>query len=593
MHAPTGPTVGAVAMDGAGNVFAGLRSGGGLFVSSDDGASWHPSNAGMYTLDVDVVTATGSTVYVGAGNVLRSVDDGASWLQVTPLSSVGEVSAIAARGSIVAAGSSYDGTLYVSADGGQTFTQRYTGIGESVDIEILGTVILCATADGVVRSTDSGMTFGPAPGITAGAATLHCDGVSTCYAGANNTSTPATTVLLKSTDAGATWAPLGMNNVRIAAVTDSGTAYVNDGTSGDLIRSDDGGSSWTTVSWPHASCAIPFAARGDKVFAACVGGVYRSDDKAASWTAASGSAATGAISGHVSGVMVDTSSTALGADGDIYMNADALYRSTDDGETWQVMVPYAEPYYVPFGCFVTGQGALECLDDQGPLVRSTDHGVTWQTIAVNPPGTPGPMQVQVSLAANLGSTVYAGGSEGMARSDDDGLTFQLLNGSPQATALQLLHNGHLLVQGATQTFRSVDQGVTWKALANYLQLPVLEDASGRLVDVSGSQYSIDEGDSWTFFPGGGRLPSSRIKASAIDGSGRLVAIVAPGANPFTNLGQPPVTYTSTDGGTTWTLLQPQIPNPEVNAFAVDRKGRLLAATAGGLYRLDPAGPAGP
>jgi photosystem II stability/assembly factor-like uncharacterized protein len=586
--------VGSVALDAAGNVFAGLTTtGGGLFVSSDDGASWQPSNAGMYSLDVGTVAASGSTVYVGAENVLRSLDHGVSWLQATPLPSVGAISAIAARDSMVAAGSTYDGTLYVSADGGQTFARRYTGTWATVDIEILGPIILCATENGVVRSTDSGMTFGPAPGITQGAATLHCDGVMTCYAGANNSSTLGQTALLKSTDAGATWAPLGMTNARIVAVTDSGTAYVNDGTSGKLLRSDDGGTTWATVTWPPASCAIPFAARGDKAFAACVGGVYRSNDKAATWTAASGSAATGAISGPVSGVMVDSSAGALGADGDIYMNANALSRSTDDGQTWQVMVPYAEPYYIPGGCFVTGQGALECLDDQGPLVRSTDHGVTWTTIAVNPPGTPGAMQIQVSLAANAGSVVYAGGLEGMARSDDDGLTFQLLKGSPHATAMQVLHDGHVLVQGTGQTYRSVDQGVTWQTLATIVRLPIIEDATGRLVDVSGFHYSTDEGDTWTYFSGAGQLPSSRIQAAALDGSGRMIAIVAPGVNQFTSLGQPPSTYTSTDGGATWKMLVPQIPNPVVSGFALDKKGRLLAATAGGLYRLDVAGTAGP
>jgi hypothetical protein len=66
----------------------------------------------------------------------------------------------------------------------------------------------------------------------------------------------------------------------------------------------------------------------------------------------------------------------------------------------------------------------------------------------------------------------------------------------------------------------------------------------------------------------------------------LVLVLTPGVDQFTSLGRPPVTYTSTDGGATWTVLTPPIPNPGVTSVALDKRGRLLTATAGGLYRLD-------
>jgi len=116
---------------------------------------------------------------------------------------------------------------------------------------------------------------------------------------------------------------------------------------------------------------------------------------------------------------------------------------------------------------------------------------------------------------------------------------------------------------------------------------VVEDASGRIlyIDDGGvTRYSTDEGDSWNAYPAP-TLPSS-AGVPTIDGTGRLVIVLAPLAVPSDTMGQPPMTYTSTDDGATWSLLTPQIPNANVFGYAVDKRGRLLAATGGGLYRLD-------
>jgi photosystem II stability/assembly factor-like uncharacterized protein len=244
------------------------------------------------------------------------------------------------------------------------------------------------------------------------------------------------------------------------------------------------------------------------------------------------------------------------------------------------------------------------------LVRSTDHGQTWETIAINPPGTSGPM-IYNDVVESYGSTVYVGSdiSGGMARSDDDGLTFQPLAGSPNPSVLQILSDGHVLVDtSGLGVYRSVDSGVTWQFLTSvtYFRLPVLEDASGRLVyidDGGVTRYSTDQGDSWNEYPNP-TLPSAG-GLPVVDGTGRLVVDLAPMAAMNATFGPPAMTYTSTDGGATWTSLIPQLPNPYligtirragyangITGFAVDKQGRLLAATAGGLYRLDglSAGP---
>ena len=618
-----GAPVQAVAIDGSGNMFAGIDpigyaqlldfgAAGGIFRSTDDGVSWKPSNSGMYGLTVGLLAASGTTLFaqenalvpnstvgqISAANLVRSVDDGASWLQVTPFPlnavNVGPNS-LSTNGNLVAVGYS-NGTLGISTDGANTFkTTTVAGSALAIEVEIVGSTILYSAGGATYGSVDGGSTF---TRINLGTTNqVNCYGSSTCYASALDPFTTAVyPSLFKSVDAGATWTPLGMTNPTIVnpsivAVTSMGIVYVQEGTSGQLlVRSDDGGQTWTPVTWPPDSCAFPFVAQGDKVFAPCKGGVYRSDDRAATWRAANGSGATGAISGNVSNLVVDTSPTALGADGDIYVDAPGLLRSSDEGDTWQATDPFSQLSITPVHCFVTGMSALECLDNRQGLVRSPDHGETWQTIAVTPPNTPGPMQVPVEVAQSSSSAVYVGGFQGMARSDDDGVTFQPLIGSPAISALQILRDDHVLVRSGNSTLRSVDSGVTWNSVSSF-PLPVLEDASGRLIDISGAttRYSTDDGDTWTTAASIAPLPNSGGR-SAIDGTGRLVVVLPPSFDYLTNLGLPSVTYTSTDNGATWTILMPRIPNPNVTGFAVDKQGRLLAATTGGLYRLDGRGP---
>ena len=104
------------------------------------------------------------------------------------------------------------------------------------------------------------------------------------------------------------------------------------------------------------------------MFAACPDGVYRSDDKGQSWRPASGSP-DGRHHRQRGAVFVDKSPTALGLDGDIYVEGvqgltpgssdnRALLRSSDGGWTWQTV----SPRFRSDPCIVTPAGALECRE---------------------------------------------------------------------------------------------------------------------------------------------------------------------------------------------------------------------------------------
>lgn len=615
LQAPLGAPITAIAVDSegvlfagaGGNTFYGATPSPGIFTSRDRGVSWRAANVGVHDFHIGGLFADGTVLYAGSTALLRSVDRGASWSQLTSATSSGYLDVLGAQGDVVVVGASANG------GGGAVLAMNGTGafhvlpLGAHVnDLVVLGSVILHAGPDGVVRSTDGGATFNTVPGIVNGIgqdASLRCDGVKTCYVSAHTTAQFTPAVILKSVDAGATWTATGKQSPKVVALSDSGALYVS--TPPNLARSDDGGATWTPIYRPttaeffEPNCDGPFVARGAALYAACIDGVYRSDDKGAHWTPASGTPATGAITGPVAVFAVDNTPTALGPSGDLYLVAAypgrrwRLLRSSDDGATWQVV---SDPFLTS-GCIVTGKGALECTavsyppaGGTVPLARSEDHGVTWKEVVVNAPGTPTGMQITVSALAGAGSVVYAG-SNGLARSDDDGLTFKPLPGSPTTQTLQVLRNGHVLAGDVSWgVYRSTDAGATWKKLARAFPLPVLEDGRGRLLlgDTGGDVViSADEGDSWT--PGGSAtLPYSSDAAGPLgqDGAGRLVVnALDPGTEPY--YARDKALYGSVDGGDSWARLPAavQLPHPVVSRFMNDRKGRLLAATNGGVYRL--------
>jgi hypothetical protein len=613
LPASLGTPISAVAVSSDGTVYAGTNGGGistpttgpGIFRSTDNGGSWQPVNVGLDDFQVATLFATGGAVYAGTINLVRSTDHGASWQQSTPVGALDPFTSIDGQGALLVAAPGFNGGgIYVSSDGGGSFTQRSRG---ATGVAVAGGAIVLADSNGLARSTDLGVTFSPVQGFTnsiQSSARVACDHVSTCYASAFDTTQSNMLVLLKSTDAGATWTHLARTGSYLVALADSGALYVTSGTL--LARSDDGGATFTNIFPPtttdafQPNCSGPYALRGDQIYAACPNGVYRSSDKGAHWQAASGSPTAGAIMGGVYRLFVDRTSTSLGPSGDLYVSAagasgsgSRFARSSDGGWTWQPL-PLKS---IPGTCVFTASGAIECnaadaTTGAGAVVRSDDHGATWSTVTL-PAGAP----TTISLVAGGGSTVYVGGN-GVARSDDGGVTFHPLAGAPTVTVMQVLKSGHVLAAGpnSSMPYRSVDGGLTWQTLSMFLTLPVLEDASGRLIATELDDIlitSTDEGSTWTSFAADGLF--GPYLPFGIDGAGRLYAT---GKVPISDVhsGFPRALYASVDGGSTWAPFPVPIPNPNVRTFATDKQGRLLAATAGGLFRLelpDDPGPAPP
>ena len=610
LSAPVGTVVSIMAFDGEGALYVGAGAGG-IFKSIDGGDSWRPASAGLPDYNVVALTAAGTTMYAGTSDVIRSTDRGASWRRTSvPFSSDGFV-AISGQGDLVVAATPSGNPLYVSTDAGDTFTAVPSAQGALDNLEVLagGSVILRAGYKGMFRSTDRGATFTAVKGIPSGAgmvAQLRCDGVTTCYATAFETPSAPSEVLFKSIDAGATFTrlPSPEGTPWLFALSDTGIIYAQMPPIA-IARSEDGGATFTPIVHPdvaggQACDNATYAAHGDRLFAACFDGLHRSDDKGEHWQPSNGSSA-GVIAGAAPLVFVDTSPTALGPDGDIYVDGiegydrvtDSIYtlrRSSDGGRTWQNLGPW-----VASGCVVTPSGALECAGvspapyspDAVAVGRSEDHGVTWRKVdffveRINVGDDP-------SLATD-GTNVYAAlGS--FARSTDDGRTFQVVPGSPGGARLQALRNGDLLSAGGSGGYRSADRGATWQRL-DLLSLPVVEDRAGRFIRYARAgvlEVSSDGGMTWSSLSSSGFPYQSAFVVPpplAADGAGHLFVF---GKSPASDR-EPLRIFASADDGATFVPMPAQIPNPNALTFVTDKRGRLLVGTAGGIFRLEADGP---
>lgn len=54
----------------------------GIFLSTDEGENWQPSNKGLTNLDVRTIAVSGTTLFAGTfgGGLFRSTDNGQNWM---------------------------------------------------------------------------------------------------------------------------------------------------------------------------------------------------------------------------------------------------------------------------------------------------------------------------------------------------------------------------------------------------------------------------------------------------------------------------------------------------------------------------------
>jgi photosystem II stability/assembly factor-like uncharacterized protein len=486
----------------------------------------------------------------GESRDVRGAGNGAWSLLGPPGGDVADAAVSTIDPNIVLAGiapdSSFNGALYRSSDGGNTWLEVPALAGTSVyDIEFAaGGNAYIATLDGVRESSDGGLSWIP-----------HNLGI-----GVND---QVLDLALDPSNPSILW----------AGVADaSGAQPVN------VMRSTDGGATWTNRTPPLGqalSCQAIAVDPGDSntviaVFAGAFGGgqVWVTTSGGSSWTNRSA----GLPNNPMRAVVYD-GTRLLVAGGQLFGSQSVgLYESTNLGATWTALHDGSWPRLVVFDVAVDpadSQTILVATDGTG-VHRTTDGGASWQigiggtaafagrSLRFQPGSSTELFLGTTSLAvfrSTDGGDTFASASRGISSIDLFSIHANPLDPNELAVAFQGSNNGGV--------FSSTDGGVTWllESAPPTRYSAVRFAPNGTLYAISSGPSSVapeglyrrETNGSWTpLGPDQGPLFESDLftmRSSVND-----PALILLGGADFGVAGSEGTIWRTTDAGQTWTKV---------------------------------------
>ncbi|HET7152693.1 MAG TPA: hypothetical protein VFJ29_02935, partial [Candidatus Kapabacteria bacterium] len=483
MNMPGSNIIRAFVQNGA-DIFAGSQ-GGGVFLSTDNGASWSPRNNGLGNTNVYTLLFQNASLYAGtASGVYVSSDNGASWESRTAgLPSDTAVQSLAAHGAVIIAGT-YGGPAFISTNGGVNWINDTSLQASNINALVAhGNSIYAAADGGVYHTTDDGISWKKDTSTTA--YTLTIDN--------NNFYVGGYGEIMVSTDNGATWnkETAGLQGQYVYAIWASGNDLLVGVQNGPVLSSTNGGVTWSTNSngIPTTFTTYTFFNSGATIFAGNSAGIYQTTLNSGSWSAAN----SGMISPYIQAVCVDPNNgniIAATLTGTINISSDngatwspaatsmgtypifikmhgnkifagsynGLYSSTNYGSTWLVdTAGFGTKYFTSF--FVHNN--IEFIGSGKGVFRSTDNGASWQA-ASNGIASP-----YVYGFTEIGDSLYAGSDGGVSLSTDNGTSWTTIDSNmPDIYVFRVGSIGHTLFAAAAgnpyRVYSSKNAGGVWR-----------------------------------------------------------------------------------------------------------------------------------
>ncbi|MBZ0199611.1 MAG: T9SS type A sorting domain-containing protein, partial [Ignavibacteriaceae bacterium] len=446
------------------------------------------------------------------------------------------------------------GLVIKTTDGGLSGTVLTTGTTEklySIDFVDADTGYAVGAHGAIIKTTNGGTTWTSLSSpITNTIYTIDVVSANNIYIG--TASSGAVQHLSRSTDYGATWVdvtPVGFTKtIWSICFVDANHGWFASQDGGKVYYTTDGGTTWgSTVT---SGVIVPNSVYFESLTTGFItnnnnGDIYKTTDGGLSWT------------GVASGLEAMYSVSKFGSSYYACGKYGALYKSTDVGDSWNVLSPTNTTEMLRQIRFKTstfglaGGGSTSSADNLGFLLKTTDAGLTWADVGFN-------FTLQVySFAIPTSDVWYAGtGNNKLFKTTDAGATFTEQTNPIVSTTADFYDMGfssELVGYAASSTgkiIKTIDGGANW-TLTNspfgstiVYGLKVFNDQKVIAVGGSAKAYmTLDGGDNWTALTT--NIPGSFFAIGFLDSTtGYIGGYSSPS----------PVMSKTTDGGLTWNAI---------------------------------------
>lgn len=350
-----------------------LGTNGGVFLSTNTGATWFAVNSGLYNSTVNTFLSIDQNLYAGTtGGLFVTSDNGASWQSTGYNITSPNITSL-----LVYNGAMYAGTLgggvFKSTDNGSSFSTANFGlINQNITVLLLsGTTIYAGAtalnnADGIYKSTNNGSSWVTAGLLNVGVHSLMINS-SYLYAGTN-------AGVHRTLLSGGAWSALpDIGNQTVKALASSGSNLLA-GSAEGIFLSSNGGTIWDAVGYLNKESS-DFAKAGSILYTSGRG-VYRSTNNGNSWYTVNNGLP----------YLIIRDLTSLGTN--IYaayqnnnLTQNGIYYSTNNGDEWiyrwNTLNRYINVIKAKDSIFYIG---LYYKSGDYGLERSNDSGKTFMTV---------------------------------------------------------------------------------------------------------------------------------------------------------------------------------------------------------------------
>ena len=335
-------------------------------------------------------------------------------------------------------------------------------------------------------------------------------------------------------------------------------------------------SQWTRTNGPYGGTVRDIFVTSERIlYAAAPTGIYRLGADATAWTLIN------------TNIPIGRSRMPMAELGDtLYIvSTDAIFASTDNGETWNVFCP--RPKGHPVGLIIMDemQGRNSdprpvmylALQDKG-VFRSTDAGVQWDLLKS------GLVDEHIYAMAAIGNTVFAGTNKGLYRLNSDVWQQLPVSTSDSVYWVTGFENNLYIGMGHSSL---LTEWLEFKPKQKHVEQIIFES----YVRSSKIFHSTDLGASWTEITHGnesGFMNELGMTILANTGETRLSQGVVPVDKNIFYRASPSGIHRTTDGGESWHPFMKGIMGTTIQDLAA-RNNRLYAYTGRDLVQSADGG----